>query len=125
VLKCGLEPGPGNLKRLSGICLWFALAGIVSNALADSESRFEISAEQWARPRSGERVVAYESLQMLVRHLDQRSAAVVNIRYAGGDEGQLWAEELRGWLVALGIPSDRIKLRAGLQYRDRLVLETE
>ncbi len=98
---------------------------MASNALADSGTGFEIGAEQWARPRSGERVVAYKSLQKLVRHLDQHAAVVVNIRYAGGDEGQLWAEELRGWLVALGIPGDRIRLRAGLPYRDRLMLETE
>lgn len=125
MLKYRPEPGPSDLKRLRGICLWFALAGVVSTAMADSKATFEISAEQWARPRNGERVVAHESLQMLVRHLDQRAAAVVTITYAGGDEGQLWAEELRGWLVALGIPSDRIKLRTGLQYRDRLMLETE
>ncbi len=117
------------MNRLYGICLWLALAGMVSNALADSETglatSFEIGAEQWARPRSGKRVVAYESLQRLVRLLDQHAAAVVNIRYAGGDEGQLWAEELRGWLVALGLPGDRIRLRTGLPYRDRLILETE
>lgn len=117
------------MKRLCGICLWFALAGISSGANADSEARFEtrfeIGAEQWARPRSGKRVVAYKSLQGLVHHLDQRATAVVNITYAGGDEGQLWAEELRGWLVALGIPGDQIKLRTGLQYRDRLMLEIE
>ena len=117
------------MSRLYGTCLWFALAGMASNALADSETgleaSFEIGAEQWARPRSGERVVAYEALQKLVRLLDQHAAAVVNIRYAGGDDGQLWAEELRGWLVALGLPGDRIRLRTGLPYRDRLILETE
>ena len=85
----------------------------------------EITAEQWARPRSGERIVALTSLQKLVRHLDERAAAVVIIRYAGGDEGLLWAEELRGWFVALGIPGDRLRLHAGLPARDRLVLETE
>lgn len=86
---------------------------------------FEVSAEQWARPRSGERIVAFTSLQYLVRRLDERASTVVTIRYAGGDEGLLWAEELRGWLVALGIPGDRMRLRTGLQVQDRLVLETE
>lgn len=85
----------------------------------------EVSAEQWARPRSGERIIAFASLQDLVHRLDERASTVVTIRYAGGDEGLLWAEEMRGWLVALGIPGDRVRLYAGLEIQDRLVLEIE
>jgi hypothetical protein len=29
-----------------------------------------------------------------------------------GEDGSLWADELRDWLVALGVPSAAIELRA-------------
>jgi hypothetical protein len=86
---------------------------------------FEVTAEQWARPRSGNRIAAFKSFEKLVNLLDQRTGATITIRYAGGDEGLLWAEELRGWFVSLGIASERIRLRSGLKDRDRLVLETD
>ena len=40
---------------------------------------------------------------------DQRGQRIF-IRHPRGEEGVLWAEELRGWLVALGIPSADIAL---------------
>ncbi len=40
---------------------------------------------------------------------DQRDRRIL-IRHPRGEEGVLWAEELRGWLVALGIPSQDIAL---------------
>lgn len=104
---------------------YFLLAGLLGCTLLAHAEVYEISVEQWARPRSGSRVVAFEPLQNLVRHLGKQETAIVVIRYAGGDEGLVWAEELRGWIVALGISGDRIRLHAGLPDRDRLVLETE
>ena len=111
--------------KLSGINQYLVLVGLVCSAMTVHAEVFEVSTEQWARPRNGERIVAFESLQKLVRHLDKKATAVVVIRYAGGDEGLLWAEELRGWIIALGISGDRVRLHAGLPDRDRLVLETE
>jgi len=113
------------LIKIRRICRWLVVTGLASATFAAHADVFEVSAEQWARPRSGERIVAFASLQYLVRRLDEQASTVVTIRYAGGDEGLLWAEELRGWLVALGIPGDRMRLRTGLQVQDRLVLETE
>ena len=39
--------------------------------------------------------------------------SVLQIRYPGGESGSLWAEELRDWLVALGIPQARLKVEPG------------
>ena len=35
------------------------------------------------------------------------------IRYPGEDTGELWAAELRDWLISLGVPSDYILLSIG------------
>ena len=98
------------------------LVGTVLPVYADS---VEITADQWARPRSGERIVEFDALRNVIDYLDRYPKSVVTIRHAGGDEGLLWAEELRGWFVALGVDGNRIVLRTGLQQPDRIVLDTE
>ncbi|KPK12542.1 MAG: hypothetical protein AMJ68_01275 [Acidithiobacillales bacterium SG8_45] len=84
-----------------------------------------ITSTEWARPRSGSQVVSFEVLQGVVSQLEQRPKSAVTIHYAGGDEGLLWAEELRGWLVALGVTGNRINLVPGLAEHDRILLETD
>ena len=82
-----------------------------------------ITAEQWARPRSGAAVTRLPELAPFLDAFDREPANRVIVRYAGGDEGALWAEELRSWLVALGVPSARIELESSLPRPDRLLLE--
>ena len=93
----------------------------ISMAVCSAESVQVITAEDWARPRSGESLVRMPALKRTVRdylnqkgnrkgsHNDQRGQRIF-IRHPRGEEGVLWAEELRGWLVALGIPSADIAL---------------
>lgn len=85
----------------------------------------EITADQWARPRSGDRLVASRSLSVVAQKFDENPQGMIVIKHAGGDEGLLWAEEMRGWFIALGIPGRSIQLRSGLQTRDRLVVKAE
>jgi hypothetical protein len=86
---------------------------------------YTITAEDWARPRSGERVAQLPALRGLASEIEQHPHVRILVRYAGGDDGLLWAEELRGWLVALGISGRRIQLRPGLESDDRIVVKTE
>ena len=94
---------------------------LISMAVCSAESVQVITAEDWARPRSGESLVRMPALKRTVRDYlnqkgnqkgslnDQRGQRIF-IRHPRGEEGVLWAEELRGWLVALGIPSADIAL---------------
>lgn len=82
-----------------------------SSVLADS--RWSLSAEQWARPRSGAGLVVMAPLNQVVDALRERGGSLLVIGHPGGEEGSLWAHELRSWLVALGIPSRRIQLLSG------------
>ncbi|MDH3670163.1 MAG: hypothetical protein OES46_03255 [Gammaproteobacteria bacterium] len=83
-----------------------------------------ITADQWASPRSGESITRFERLNKLVQALDQSPDNQILIRYAEGETGTLWAEELRSWLVSLGIPSGRIVLNADLGQSDTIIVET-
>ena len=75
--------------------------------------------------RSSPIIVKFPALRTIIDYLDHQPDSRLVVRFAGGDEGLLWAEELRGWFVALGVSGDRITLSAGLDQGDRVVLETK
>ena len=108
----------------TGWRIWPILTVCMCSASVGYAETLEITSTEWARPRSGNQIISFTVLQSVVSHLEQRPKSAVTIHYAGGDEGLLWAEELRGWLVALGVTGDRIILVPGLAEHDRIVLET-
>lgn len=106
---------------------WMVLTGVFVSAQAPAQEQlFELSAEQWARPRQGEVLVAYPSLRAALAAFDAAPRALLQIRYPGGEEGSLWAGELRDWLVALGVPSSRIQVQPGTRKPEyiELVVDT-
>ena len=74
---------------------------------------FTLSAPQWAVPKTGETVRTMPVLISVMRELRVNPGSHLLVRYPGGDEGTLWAHELRGWLVSLGLASQRIELQQG------------
>ncbi len=110
-------------KKLGWIVLILSCVGAEAFA---QEQLFELSAEQWARPRQGEALVAYPSLRAAVTALDATPDAMLQIRYPGGEEGSLWAGELRDWLIALGVPASRIQVQPGTRKPEyiELVVDT-
>ena len=82
-----------------------------------------ITSVEWARPRSGESLARMPGLAKAATSLVGTRNSRLLIRYPGGEEGVLWAEELRSWLVALGIASSRIELVPGAGRADAIVLE--
>ncbi len=114
------ERNRGHSFATAALAVLLSAAPCVAHA-----TRYTVTAEDWARPRSGERVARLPALRGLEQELAAHSGLRIGIRYAGGDEGLLWAEELRGWLVALGISGERIQLHPGLDTDDRLIVDTE
>lgn len=122
--------GPGGLTarragRLAAWCCGALVLAFVSPSMAETPTLSAVTAEEWARPRRGETVAGMPALQQAVRQLQQRPSARLVLFYAGGDDGNLWAEEIRAWLVALGVPGARIELRSGLDGPDRVELIVE
>ncbi len=102
----------GILRPMSRILLLTALLSLVSAPLAGEISQ-TLGAELWAQPRDGDSVRRFAPLREVVSALQQDPEARLLIRYPGGDEGTLWAHELRGWLVSLGVASRRIDMIPG------------
>jgi hypothetical protein len=99
------------------------LSLLLGPSLVLAGETWQLSALEWARPRHGEWLVTQPALAGAVGELQQQPDARLTIRYPGGDEGVLWAEELQAWLVALGIASERIERIPGSGAADRIQLE--
>ena len=89
---------------------------------ANSLRIFTLSADEWARPRGGAVIAEFEALRSAVSYWEKAVDNGVLIRYPGEDSGEIWATELRDWLVSLGIPSDYIQLVSGSQAADEIRL---
>ena len=84
---------------------------------------WSLSAEDWARPRDGRSVARMAPLPEVIAAWQKQSGQRLLLRYPGGEEGLLWAHELRGWLVALGVPLADQELVAGSPQADQIEIE--
>lgn len=75
--------------------------------------KFQLTAAQWAKPKRAETVMQMPAIHNAMMALNKHPANQLVIRYPGGESGILWASELKGWLVALGLDSAHIKLQPG------------
>ncbi len=118
------DPGRAKLRPmrfLLPLLLWSCTALVRA-----ADGPWTLDAEFWAVPRSGETVLAEPTLRAAVDTLMSRGEdSRLVIRYPGGETGQLWAQELRGWLVALGVASARIVTEPGGVRDDQLQLMVE
>lgn len=93
--------------------------------VAAPRQEWSLTAEEWLRPRDGERVLGFNALAAAVHAWDFSPGSVITIRYPGGDEGALWAVQLRDWLVALGVPSAAIQTAPGNERTDALSIAVD
>ena len=87
---------------------------------ANSVRIFSLSADVWARPRAGDVLPNMEPVRLAVAYWETGTDAAILLSYPGEDSGEIWAAELKDWLVSLGIPSDYILLSPGLQAEDEI-----
>lgn len=101
---------PAEFIRAMLSLIFFGLGCLPATGYAiesDSANSTEIvlRAEQWEAGRDGERLLALPALQQLVNAWAARPQQKIELRYPGGEEGELWVEELKDWLVSLGVAS--------------------
>ena len=112
-------------KTLTGAKLLSVLLVVFSVQLTDPASansirNFNLTAELWARPRSGAVIPQMEPLKLAVSYWATGSDAMIMLSYPGEDSGEIWAAELKDWLISLGIPSEFILLSPGFQVEDEI-----
>jgi len=98
------------------------LAALLIPATALAET-LTLTAEHWARPRSAAYVSSLPEVRRAIEIYERQPQGTIVLHCATTDEAALWAEELRGWLVALGVPSRRITTVTELRPPDTLRIE--
>lgn len=106
-------------RRLAAVALLLLLTGLTGVAVAES---WNLDRTAWSRPRSGEVVRSMPPVAEAVREWQSREEADLALIYPGGEEGELWAAELRDWLIALGVEAEAVRLQPGAPDGDTLVL---
>lgn len=107
------------MYRISGLLLLLCL---ISTRLFAEPVEYQITAEQWAIPRHGERLLKMPALKQVISQWQQNTLQYVEIRYPGGEQGELWLRELQDWLIALGLPADSIRSSVGSGGKDMIKL---
>jgi hypothetical protein len=83
---------------------------------------FTLSADEWAQPRSGVAITQFNAVRSAINYWEQGIDSAILIRYPGEDSGEIWATELRDWIISLGIPSDYLQLMPGSHAADKIKL---
>lgn len=71
---------------------------------------FTLPAEFWLSPRSGQAVRAEPQLQQAFAAFAQSDRTRLRLHHQKRDESIAQAEELRAWLIALGLEAERIEM---------------
>ena len=80
-------------------------------------------ANEWSVPKQSTTILAMPAIHKSMNKLQKDVNTVLKIKYPGGDEGTLWVNELRSWLIALGLSSTRIDLVQGSAISTTIELE--
>lgn len=99
------------------LCL-ILLCGLISINVFANEISVELRAETWDMPRHGEILLKDPALATIVKQWLKNQQQKIELRYPGGEEGELWVEELSDWLVSLGIPGNSILISPGSDAQD-------
>ncbi|MFT5658891.1 MAG: hypothetical protein ACI9KN_002172 [Gammaproteobacteria bacterium] len=103
-------------------CLFVLLLAVSMSSSANSLRIFTLGADDWAQPRSGTVITQFDAVRSAIDYWGKGVDSAILIRYPGEDSGEIWATELRDWLISLGIPSDYILLMPGSQVADEIKL---
>lgn len=82
-----------------------------------------LHANEWSVPKQATTILAMPAIQKSMRKLQNNVNSFLKLKYPGGDEGTLWVNELRSWLIALGLSSKRIEMVPGSAISTTIELE--
>jgi len=111
-----------NLIRLIVICI-ASFSQFMTFAEQAKATTFTISEQQWSIPKNSESILEIRALRDAVKLLADNPNSLLLIKYPGGEDGVLWASELKGWLIALGLSSKRIELFSGTSKVNQIELQ--
>jgi hypothetical protein len=109
------------VKLMLRLVIGWILTGAAFFAFAGPT--FPVAPELWDRPRSGQAIAAQPAIRQAVDAYLAQPGASLLIHHAAGQDASLQAEELRAWLIALGVDTGRVSLRNDLKSGEPLTIE--
>ena len=108
-------------RHLCVMCLLFAFS---CNGMANvTGDELKLHAEQWELARNGEQFLQVPVLNKVVNTWLLKEGYRIELRYPGGEEGELWVDELMDWLISLGIPSKYLVAVRGSGEADIIIFK--
>lgn len=96
-------------------------SGIIAGELPQDE--LKLHAEQWELARNGEQLLQVPVLNKVVNTWLLKEEYRIELQYPGGEEGELWVDELMDWLISLGIPSKYLIAVRGSGEADIIIFQ--
>lgn len=88
-----------------------------------AQEDLKLHAEQWELARNGEQLLQIPVLNRVVNEWLLKEGFRIELRYPGGEEGELWVGELTDWLISLGIPSKYLVAVPGSGKADIIIFK--
>ena len=102
--------------------LIISVIGMTFSVVVNANSENSLLAEQWELSRNGDALTRLPVVNVVINQWSQKPQQRIELHYPGGEEGELWVEELRDWLVSLGVPSKHIIIVPGSGVEDVIKL---
>ncbi len=112
-----------GIKRY-GLMLTCCLS-LMSMPTVAEDKVYILQAEQWNVPRQASSLLSMPGLREAVQAYETTPNGRFVIQHPQGEEGTLWAHELRGWLVSLGIASKDIDIMPGAGPSNQLEMRIQ
>ena len=110
-------------RLLTRLLVLVSVLGSATPLLAQDSPVYILKASEWNVPRTTAAILHMPALRHTIQAYNKQPKATIQIHYPGGDEGTLWASELRSWLVSLGVASRHIELMPGSRKGGQLELQ--
>lgn len=111
-----------RLIRLMALAIAFLLPALSAQAGSTLQPTCTISLAQWEAPNRNQALLSDPALRTLVQGWEAQPGSRLRIEYPPGEQGELWANRLRAWLVAFGIPGSAIQVLPGGNESNALAL---
>ena len=101
------------------------LLTVFADTALSSEKSTKIYASNWGNPQTSKEILAMRPPASIRRKLTRNPETTLHVLYPGDDKGIEWANDLRGWLISLGLKSERIIMSPDSYREDIIELKLE
>lgn len=81
------------------------MPAVAANTDELTSDQWRMTEEQWDLIKQGEQLLLMPVMQQVTEAWSVQQEYGIELRYPGGEEGELWVEELMNSLISLAIPS--------------------